>query len=279
MRSFIKYALVGTALAASAGAYADATLPSTGNGQAVLFVKNDTTGAVYARAFTLTMNDIATQAAIVGDTYTGGPSLAAADTSLSFNLASPLNPDANLTGFLNGTDSFSWTVLVGDSLSGASQGLLPGERRFAFANSTGGSAPFNSQINTQYGNLNSWLTTLNGTLGGAAGTDSSTAINGVWGTVSGSQNWAGAGPSTVNALGTTAGFFLVTSNGTSATDASSTTRVYRLGDLQLTTAGVLQSIGGSTPEVPLPPALWLLGSALAGFAGMRRNREGVAISA
>lgn len=279
MRSFIKYALVGTALAASAGAYADATLPSTGNGQAVLFVKNDTTGAVYARAFVLTMDNIATQAAIVGDTYTGDGTTAGADTSLSFSLASPLNADANLTGFLNGTDSFSWTVLVGDSLSATGQGVKVGERRFAFANSTGGAAPNNSQINASYGNLNSWLTTLNSTLGGAAGTDSSTPANGVWGSVAGSQNWAGAGPSTINALGDTAGFFLVTSSGVNAGDTSLTTRLYKLGDLQLTAAGVLQSVGGGTPEVPLPPALWLLGSALAGFAGMRRNREGVATPA
>src|SRR5262249_7795806 len=104
MRSFIKYALVGTALAASGGAYADVTLPAGGNGQAILFVKNETTGAVYARGLNLFMDNVAPSASqIVGDTYTGGTSLASADTS--FNVSNTtINADGNLfggSGFLN----------------------------------------------------------------------------------------------------------------------------------------------------------------------------------
>jgi hypothetical protein len=276
MKSYIKYALVGAALAASGGAYADAVLPNTGNGQAVLFVKNNTTSTVYARAFNLFADNIVTQSQITADTYTGGIPLSSADTSFSFSFG-PLNPDANLTSFLNGTDSFSYTVLVGDSLSATGQGLKVGERRFFFANELGGNAPSNSQVNSSYTQLNSWLGTLNSALSGAAGSDSSVSSGGVWGTTGGSQDWAGAGPSTVVTLGDTAGFYLVTSNGTAANDTGSTARIYNLGNVTLSAAGVLTfaALTGG-PEVPLPPAIWLLGSALAGFAGIRRRRENAA---
>src|SRR5262245_19986405 len=124
MKTFVKLGLAGLALAAST-AYADVALPSTGNGELTLFVRNDTTGDVYARGLGITMNDLVTQAQIdagyTSDTTTG---LA---QQISYSLPT-FTADANLTGFLNGTDSFSWTIMGGDSLGG--NNATPDARRF-----------------------------------------------------------------------------------------------------------------------------------------------------
>src|SRR5512147_1560280 len=70
MRSIFKFAMVGAALVASS-AYADVLLPSSGNGELTLFVKNNTTGAVYARGLQITVDNVLTQAAIQSGAFTG----------------------------------------------------------------------------------------------------------------------------------------------------------------------------------------------------------------
>jgi len=274
MKSLTKVALVGCALAASAGAYADVAVPSEGVGQAVLFVKNETTGVVYARGISLTANQVATQASLQGDTYTG--SGATPDTSLSFSLSSPIGPDSNLTAFLGAGGSYSWGLMLGDS----SGGLAVGDKRLISTSTSAITTPSNSAINTSLSQFNTFVGTLNSVL--PDGSDnSSVASGGLW-------DQAGAGPQAEGAdvwfspglgvnnkvtLGDTAGFYLLTTSGGTTSAAG---RQYLLGQLRLTANGTLESVGGTGPEVPLPPAVWLLGSALAGFAGLRRRLDGTA---
>jgi len=289
MRSFIKYALVGTALAASGGAYADVTLPSTGNGQAVLFVKNETTGAVYARAINVFVNSVAPSATdIRADTYSGGTNIAGADTSFSFTSLAPIAADSTLTGFLNSTNTFSWTVMMGDSLSSAApnNGVARGEKRYVSPLVTG-SLPSNTQINSSMpGFENSLLSVLNGLLSGAAGADSSVISpgpnSGLWDStsLSTSASWFFAGgPNNKVAWNSTTGgaadLFMITSGGPAATSTGLPGQFYKLGGVSLAANGLLSFLGtNGSSEVPLPPAIWLLASALAGFGGLARRRRG-----
>jgi hypothetical protein len=274
MKSLTKIALVSAALAASGGAYADVALPSAGVGQAVLFVKNETTGVVYARGISLTAEQVAAQGAITSDTYTG--SGATPDTSLSFALPSSIGPDSNLTAFLGAGGTFSWGLMLGDS----SGGLAVGDKRLISTSVNGITTPSNSAINTSLTQFNTFVGTLNAVL--PDGSDnSSVSSGGLWDQAGagpqaeGADIWfsAGLGVNNKVGLGDAAGFYLLTTSGGTTSAAG---RQYLLGQLRLTANGTLESVSGSTPEVPLPPAVWLLGSALAGFAGLRRRLDGTA---
>jgi len=271
MKSLSKVALVVAALAASAGAYADIAKPSVGTGQAVLFVKNETTGVVYARGLDLFADQIATQSAVQADSYTGVGTTP--DTSLSFALSAPIAPDANLAGFLNGTDSFSWTVMIADSLGG----LAVGDKRVYTTTSQTINTPQNSSVNTMAASFNTFSDSLNAALPDSG--PNSVPTGGLWDQTGAStlaenaDTWFGQGINNKNTLGTATSFYLLTTNGGTIGTFS---RQYLLGQLRLTANGTLESVGGTGPEVPLPPAVWLLGSALAGFAGLRRRLDGTA---
>jgi hypothetical protein len=270
MRSIYKFAMVGAALVASS-AYADVLLPNTGNGELTLFVKNNTTGAVYARGLQLTVDDILTQSAIQTGAYTGPVQ------STGYALSSSIGPDANLTSFLGGGSDFSWTVMAGDNTSTAvnTAGSLGGRRyvvttQLDIANNTG-QIPTNSNLNSIYGNLQGMLNDLNANLPDGSGT--SAKQDGLWGTpgspYDADQDWFGAGLADANALGSAAHLYLFSSvTGTNASSA----RAYEGLNLRLTSTGVLESVASTAP-VPLPPALWLLGSALVGVTGVARRRR------
>ena len=117
MKTYVKLGLIGLALAAST-AHADVALPGTGNGELTLFVRNDTTGAVYARGLQINLDAVLSQSTIngpfTGDTATG------AVQSINYAL-STIGPDTNLQGFLNGSDSFTWTIMAGDTVGTGAQ--------------------------------------------------------------------------------------------------------------------------------------------------------------
>ena len=263
MRSMFKFAMVGAALVASS-AYADVLLPSSGNGELTLFVKNNTTGAVYARGLQLTVDSVLTQSAISSGAYTGPVQ------STGYSLPSPIGPDATLTSFLGAGTDFSWTVMAGDNTSPAlSQAGATGGRRYVvttqldLSNNTG-SIPSNSNLNSIYGNMQGMMVDLNGALPNSSG---SSTTSGLWGTpgtpYDADQDEFGAGLPDANALNSAAHLYLFAGQqGTNATAA----RVYEGLKLTLTSNGTLVS-------TPLPPALWLLGSALVGITGVARRRR------
>jgi len=145
-----------------------------------------------------------------------------------------------------------------------------------------GALPTNVNLQSLYGNLQGTLSDLNANLPDAAG--SSTKTDGLWGTpgspYDADQDWFGAGLSDANALGSAAHFYLFSSvQGTNATSA----RAYQGFDLKLSSTGKLESVSATPPPVPLPPALWLLGSAIVGVTSVARRRkpaaDGVNVSA
>jgi hypothetical protein len=275
MKSSFKLALLGTAAAVlSPAAFADVFLPTEqGNGELVLFVKNETTGAVYARGLGVRVNDVLSTATIQG---APAPGTNGVPENFNYSLAT-FNPDGNLSGFLNGTDSFSWTVMAGDN----ADALGVGTRRFLTTLQTQYTAVTpetvsNNTLTASWGaNLTSMMNTLNAQIPGSTkGDGSSTAANGQW-----DQTGAAVGSNAdiwwsttdnKNGLGTAANLYVFASSGS---DGSLTSRLFQAFDVVLTSTGILQVSGEVVPQVPLPPAVWLLGSALAGWAGIGRRKS------
>ena len=106
MKTFAKFGLIGLALAASS-AHADVFLPNTGNGELTLFVRNEVTGAVYARGLQIRLDSILTQAQI-NEPYTGDSILGIVQ-DINYALGT-IGPDANLTSFLAAAGAKTWTI-------------------------------------------------------------------------------------------------------------------------------------------------------------------------
>ena len=120
--------------------------------------------------------------------------------------------------------------------------------------------------------LNSNIDT-NGNGTSVEGASASTA--GVWDINGGNQiyNWQGNGPSsniTYGGSGTqTVALYDMTGNGSLTTKLTEVTN----GNVSFSAAGFQFSTASSTPPpVPLPPAVWLLGSGLLGLAGVARRK-------
>ncbi|MEO8019346.1 MAG: VPLPA-CTERM sorting domain-containing protein [Pseudomonadota bacterium] len=276
MKTFAKLGLIGLTIAASS-AHADVFLPDSGNGELTLFVRNDTTGAVYARGLQIRLDDILTQAQINAG-YTG-------DTSLGIvqNLGYAINtvgPDANLTSFLNGSDSFSWTIMAGDSAG--SNNADPARRyltttQVVWDESNPDTVTNNNLVS--FSQLQAVQNLVNQNVAGdVAGDGGSTAVNGQWrqvGAVPGSisGNWFGAGPDTVNALGTAANLYVLT---TAGGGNSGLARTYQGLDVILNANGTLAAV---VPSVPLPAAAWMLMSGLVTLAGVGRRKSAAVAAA
>lgn len=272
MKTIAKLGLVGLALAASS-AHADVFLPNSGNGELTLFVKNDTTGAVYARGLQIRLDDILTQADIDAG-YTGDTSLGLVQ-SISYSL-STIGPDANLAGFLNGTDSFSWTIMAGDS-SGTNFATPDARRYLTTTQVTFGEENPSGVTNNNlvsFAQLQTVQNLVNENIAGTTqGDGSSTAVNGQWrqtGAIPGniSGDWFGAGPDTVNQLGSAAHLYLFT---TAGGGNSGLARTYQALDVRLNADGTLEAVG--VAPVPLPPAAWMLISGLLTLAGVGRRKQ------
>jgi hypothetical protein len=271
MKSIWKAALAGAALVATSSAFADVALPGSDNGELVLFVKNNTTGVVYARGLVTQINSVATASFLAGDpSYTPGKELA-------FSLAT-VGPDANLSGFLNGTDSFSYAVIAADTSFAGGTGNVLGNQRYAFTTTADFDPTFNAPLNTDlisYQNSQAAMQELNNILAGAVGNGASTASGGVWGQVGSAggefwQDWFGTGVQNAITLGDSSAFYLVTSGGGSSV---TTSHVYLAGTYTLSATGELSFAPNTTaPAVPLPAAVWLLLSGLGGMGVIGRRK-------
>jgi len=253
---------VGALAVASTSAFADVAKPSTNNGELTLVVWDVTTGASYARGLQVNMNDIGSQSAVNADVYSGY-----GDTSFNLPSAFNLAPDANLSSFLTGHagDELAYTV-VGGAYDGLS-GNAAGNKRYVSTSATPIASNMQTALlNSKFNGLEGWDNTINGNVGtGVAGDGASTATAGLPQVFT---TWNGVFSSLVS-LGSTANFYMITSNGGTNT---ALVRVYSLSGLTLGLDGTLTG-GPAGPVTPIPAAFWLLGTGLAGLVGIGRRKQ------
>jgi len=273
MKSLWKFSAIAAVAVTGSFAHADVVLSTAPTGsELVLFVRDVSLGAspdrVYARGLGLTVDNVLT-AAGAGGAYTGP------GTDIGYTLPT-IGPDSNLSTFLGGGSQFVWTIMAADTVGSAAF-----SQRYVTTTQTDlatATLPSNSAVRTVWSQISPLLTDLNGVLADASG--SSTTTNGLWGQTGGAYenatSWFVGGVQNENALGQAANFYVLTNSSTSNLASA---RVFAGLDVVLEANGTLHAV---TPvgEVPLPPALLLLGSAFAGLAGVaRRKRNDAAVAA
>jgi hypothetical protein len=281
-RKMVAASVLAVAALGAVTAHADVADPTTGNGELTLFVKNNVTGEVYARGLQINIDSIIAQGTGAGQT--GDPSYTG-PTTLSYSFA-PIGADGTLTSFLStgATGDFSWGILAGDSVGTTGSSSSPASpRRFVIstlANLDTGVAISNSGLSLEGTSQNSFFAALNVNLPDPAGSSvrGFGSAGGLWGATGSigelAPTFFNQAPNQANgALGTDVLNFYVLSSG--GTTNPSLARVYILNDVQLDANGTLHMVVSAAP-VPLPAAVWLLGSGLLGLIGVGRRRRGTA---
>ena len=292
MKPVFKYALAGLALAAaSSGAYASVAAPSSGNGDLVLFVRDlSNPNRVFATGLGVSLDSLLNQQSI---TNTPSPSSDPAFTDLrdgapiTVNAVLPTFHSDALQSFLQTASNYDYAIMGGDSVGANS---FSNAWRYAGTNSVqfdsnNPSTTSNNNINNASGiggAINAFFGDLNAALGassfltdfseyGKAGTNGATApglFDAPFGT-----NGLGA------ALGTATNLYMLTSSSATTSGSSFLARLYQFADVTLDSTGTLSSASVVVPQVPLPAAVWLLGSALVGLGTVRRRRQTEAVAA
>jgi hypothetical protein len=266
-------AAVASILLAGGAAHAAAIVPNTGDGSLLFFVTDTKTNQTYTDVLTQDVNGYFSVAQATVPAPTNGiVNVLNGDA----NFSAPLGGDSVLTSFLTaaGSDPLSYGIISG-AYSGAlgSGQRATGKVRIVATSLNQSSVLTNLQsqiVNATPSGLNVDVNSLNLNLGGASSTN-----QGVFGTTTSAGGtalnlYAGGLDMSGVAPGTAVTLYGVTGNGTaggSTTAFSLGTAIFSLATDTLTFTGN----GGSTP-VPLPAAVWLLGSGLLGLAGVGRRR-------
>jgi hypothetical protein len=222
------------------------------------------------------VSDIRTTAALQGDS----PSFYSSDIS---NTTGPLNVPGSLNGYTNANlasylgghtgNNISWTIMGGSSGNGTQQ---LGQRVLVLTSTV-------DQLNAYWGNtdlsnavsgMSSFITNeLNGS--GVTFASGVSSTNG-WDSpnpagTNADVSFNGAGYENGAALGTAQSLYLLASSGSAGTSTGAANTYKSQYTLTLGANGVLTY--DSPPPVPVPAAVWLLGSGLMGLAGIGRRRR------
>jgi hypothetical protein len=262
LKTVVAIAIAGVSGLGALNASADIVNTDTGNGELTLFVRNELTGAVYARGLQIQLDNVLTESAIQTGPYTAGIA-----NERAYLLPAPIGPDANLASFLSQAGSFTWTIMGGDNTGGVT--VTGGKRYVTTTQSdlTNGTTVTLSQLSSNFNNMVTMVGQINDFMPNTSG--ASITSDGQWrqtGAIPGSEagSWYGANLSNVNDLGSAANFYMLAAPG-----RSGQARIYQFTDLVLRADGTLESVA----VVPLPAAFWLLGTGLAGLAGVSRRRK------
>jgi len=267
MNIVVKTAVAGALALGASSAFA-LGVPWNNNSDLVLIVENTTTGASYALDTGISLNTLLpsgslVSGAVLNTTLSGiNASISASSTLQTFLAANPASGDG-------------WELIGGQYNGGGSATATnantktPGAAIYAYTSTVTA-----NQGTKTLGNLenfeNQYQTdvTIGGSLNGlttASEITSSTALapNSI-------QKYTTVAGDVLQTLGTAYNLYAFTGNGTTGTLQS-----YIQGTATLGTNGLL-TITGNTSAVPLPAAVWLLGSGLMGLVGVSRRRKAAA---
>lgn len=282
MKMKYKVLAASIAIAVSGQALAALDLPSTNNGSLWLTVWDTSIGATksYHRDLGVNVNDFLPSniTAVANDGGVTGNKTPEAGLNISFA------SDATWTTFLSGLNlaNLAWNVVGSDSGLGGAVGQA---RLLVTQQTTQVAAPAvnKNAVNTAAGRGNTAGTDLNNNWG--CGTSASCIVTdpsaqgygnstGLWGDRLGNALPATAGTS--GAVGSLLNFFYFAINGTGATNADvrqAFANTTGRATMQLAADGSLTYNLEGPAAVPVPAAVWLLGSGLVGLVGVARRRN------
>jgi hypothetical protein len=264
--------LVGIAIAGAlsvGAANAAIVLPAAGAGELIEWVVDNNNGHVYARGIQVSETAVlpAGQIQSVANYNPANAPVTVAGASL--NVA----PDANLTTFLGqngGTDSFSFGLMAaGSRPTTPIQANQPGGYIFQFTSgntiAAGNLTPTGTpSLVSEFTNVFNDATTLSSLIGGTPGDGKSADVSANYSSTSAFALLYDQNIPLLGALGTNMNLYAETGGGS----VNALSQLYTDGMVTMLADGTLKSVAA----VPLPAALWLLGSGLVGLAGVGRRR-------
>jgi hypothetical protein len=266
--------VVGAAFAgAAAQAQIITTLPTvTGGSDLVLFATDTTSASFFAQDLGNSLDTIYSKAQVIND------GVIPSGTNGSFNTPTSIGgTDAALAAFIASRpsgDNIEWTIFASDNTSsvatgknlGASRGLITSQLDLT---GTQSATLTNTNVTTLSSNVNTFFKNIN-TLYGSSNTN---AVNGYDdGSITSDgllspKSWISASYSNGALLGQSQTMYLFATNGAGLSKQSN---AYVGGTISISTAGLITVTNASA--VPLPAAVWLLGSGLLGLVGIGRRR-------
>jgi len=290
MKTLVKIGVASAMALGYATANAGFVQPSSGTGDLILFVQDTTsTSANFNDTLAVDLGSVNNINSVFTPTLPSGspgadfnPTPYVLTNSSSFSLTAAQD---GMNSFLAtvGSDSLQYAVMAAQYPLNSNNATNKITGNTKYLTTLGGGVPVSSVAGVTVTNLNTWGSTLNtgvtdlnsetsgSSISGKPG--QSPVSSGIWNTsdfsnATGLATWSGAGPSTLGlTAGTSSELYGLTGNG-----GTGQAQVYDIGSILLSTAGVL-TFTANTSTVPLPPAVWLLGSGLLGLAGVGRRRS------
>jgi hypothetical protein len=269
--------IVGIAVAAAlsvGAAHAAINPPGAGQGELVEWVIDNTTNQVYARGLQIDETAVLPASSLVTPTAYAAVAPGPVSTGTTFQTVAP---DANLTTFLaqnGGHDSFSFGILGAGKATGGATGTNPGAIVVEFTSPLSIAAsnlnvPSGTGIQTAVNSVSGTIGTINSVLGASSAPGTSGNVSSQFSPTS-PEFALYSNTTAVAAFGTDVNLYAITGNNSK----SQIGQLYTAGEVTMLANGTLESVGGSPPPppVPLPAAIWLLGSGLLGLAGVGRRR-------
>jgi hypothetical protein len=273
MKKLVRAAVAAAVLSVGAAspAFADLVLPSTGASGAALTLFDSQGQRSLIVSLNVGYNDLL-------------PSIMNQETGYSIANAVSASDQGELAAFIGGGGNLTWWVTAADSAGGAFSGknvMTTGVGGLSVAATNSGISQAAGVVENFFGRVNSVCGTDDTCFADfeaetAPDPDDFAAYAGnAWGPRLNNNLSAALGNGT--AIGVAQGFYLYsTSSNTGAQPATRTAYANALGfgTWNLNSAGVLSyTLNGASAAVPLPAAVWLLGSGLLGMAAVRRRRQ------